>query len=313
MGKSVFSRLLMGLSLLATTAVVVISAAGDEDGVLPLRTHSIYMPYIDQDLQNRWFDFGGDALVNTNKHIRLTSDIPSQTGYLWSRLPLTSSSFQVEFEFKVGGKGDGLYGDGFAVWLTKDRAVMGPVFGNKDQFEGLGIFFDTYANSRQSHSFPYIMAMMGDGKTSYDNANDGESNKLGGCESDFRESLVPTKGRITYHRDSGTLNFKIQTRGWDEWDECFTLSNIKLPTISYLGFTSVTGEVHDNHDIISVTTSTLTGKAESPFQKINNTPPPQKKTGVMWYLKFLAACAVFVALVMAFKMSKGGSNDMKRF
>jgi mannose-binding lectin 2 len=52
----------------------------------------------------------------------------------------------------VEGKGDGLYGDGFAVWLTKERAIMGPVFGNKDEFEGLGIFFDTYANSRQSVS-----------------------------------------------------------------------------------------------------------------------------------------------------------------
>ncbi|KAF9902230.1 hypothetical protein EC991_005176 [Linnemannia zychae] len=311
MGKSVFSRLLMGLALLAATAVVV--SADEDDAVHPLRTHSIYMPYIDQDLQNRWFDFGGDALVNTNKHIRLTSDMPSQTGYLWSRLPLTSASFQVEFEFRVEGKGDGLYGDGFAVWLTRERAEMGPVFGNKDKFEGLGIFFDTYANSRQSHSFPYVMAMMGDGQTSYDSANDGLSNRLAGCESDFRGKLVPTKGRITYHRESQTLNFKLQTVAWDEWDECFTLHDVKLPTIAYLGFTSVTGEVHDNHDIISVTTNTLTGKLDSPFKLINNnTPPPQKKTGLMWYLKFLAACAVFGALVMAFRLSKG-SNDMKRF
>ena len=48
------------------------------------------------------------------------------------------------------GKGDGLFGDGFAVWLTKERVEMGPVFGNRDNFEGLGIFFDTYANSRQA-------------------------------------------------------------------------------------------------------------------------------------------------------------------
>lgn len=60
------------------------------------------------------------------------------------------SNFQVEFEFAVGGKGDGLVGDGFAVWLTKERAEPGPVFGNRDNFEGMGIFFDTYANARQS-------------------------------------------------------------------------------------------------------------------------------------------------------------------
>jgi hypothetical protein len=42
--------------------------------------------HIDQDLQNRWFDFGGDALINTNRHVRLTQDMPSQSGWLWSRL-----------------------------------------------------------------------------------------------------------------------------------------------------------------------------------------------------------------------------------
>ncbi|KAF8936642.1 putative lectin family integral membrane protein [Dissophora ornata] len=308
MGKGFFSRLLMGVALLSAAAIV----RAQDDNVHPLRTHSIYMPYIDQDLQNRWFDFGGDALINTNKHIRLTQDMPSQTGYLWSRLPITSSNFQIEFEFKVDGKGDGLFGDGFAVWLTKERGEMGPVFGNRDNFEGLGIFFDTYANSRQSHSFPYVMAMMGDGQTSYDGAHDGQANSIGSCESDFRGKLIPTRGRIIYYRESSTLILKLQTMAWDQWDDCFTLTDIKLPTISYLGFTSVTGEVHDNHDIISVTTNTMTKSDITTKQRNNNTPPPQKKTGVMWYLKFLAACAVFVALVMAFRLSKG-SNNNKRF
>ncbi|KAI7822234.1 hypothetical protein BC939DRAFT_504012 [Gamsiella multidivaricata] len=114
------------------------------------------------------------------------------------------------------------------------------------------------------------------------------------------------------HKDDAFINIlKLQTKAWDQWDDCFTLTDVKLPAIPYLGFTSVTGEVHDNHDIISVTTNTLT-KTDYSIKKNNNTPPPQKKTGVMWYLKFLAACAVFGALVMAFKLSKG-NNNMKRF
>ncbi|KAF9425167.1 hypothetical protein BGZ76_003391 [Entomortierella beljakovae] len=312
MRNNFFIKLLMGVAL---SSVATFVKADEENGVHPIRTHSIYMPYIDHDLQNRWFDFGGDAYINTNKHIRLTSDIPSQTGYLWSRLPLTSFNFEIEFEFKVDGAGDGLYGDGFAVWLTKERAEMGPVFGNRDKFEGLGIFFDTYANSRQAHSFPFIMGMIGDGHTSYDNANDGQSNSAGSCEVDFRRKLVPTKGKITYYRDSNVLNFKTQTKAWDQWEECFTLHDIKLPPITFLGFTSVTGEVHDSHDIISVTTNTV-GKSNNEYSSKrpnNNTPPPAKKSGVMWYLKFLAACAVFVALIMAFKMSKSSSNNMKQF
>lgn len=66
-----------------------------------------------------------------------------------------AANFQVDFQFEVDGKGEGIVGDGFAVWFTKERAETGPVFGNRDRFEGLGIFFDTYANGRHSVS-PFI-------------------------------------------------------------------------------------------------------------------------------------------------------------
>ena len=74
-----------------------------------------------------------------------------------------------------------LHGDGFALWLTKQRASPGPVFGSVDRFEGFGIFFDTYKNGRAGASFPYVLAMMGDAKTTYDQAHDGKANELAGC------------------------------------------------------------------------------------------------------------------------------------
>lgn len=67
------------------------------------------------------------------------------------------------------------------MWLTKQRAQGGDVFGFMDKFEGLGIFFDTYKNNRPGVTFPYVMAMMGDGQTEYDKGNDGKANELGGC------------------------------------------------------------------------------------------------------------------------------------
>jgi lectin, mannose-binding 2 len=68
-----------------------------------------------------------------------------------------------------------------ALWLTKERAQTGTVFGFTDNFEGLGILIDTYKNGRTGVTFPYVMAMIGDGKTSYDFANDGKANDVGGC------------------------------------------------------------------------------------------------------------------------------------
>jgi mannose-binding lectin 2 len=68
-----------------------------------------------------------------------------------------------------------------AMWITKNRATPGPVFGSTDQFEGLGIFFDTYKNNRPGVVFPYVMAMAGNGQTSYDQPNDGKANEIAGC------------------------------------------------------------------------------------------------------------------------------------
>lgn len=131
-------------------------------------------------MSSRWFDFGGDTIIRADQYIRLASDMPSQSGWIFSRIPLTATNWEVEFEFSIHGKGH-LHGDGFAMWITKERAQPGPVFGHADRFEGLGIFFDTYKNNRPGVVFPYVMGMMGDGKTSYDAANDGKANEIGGC------------------------------------------------------------------------------------------------------------------------------------
>ena len=54
--------------------------------------------------------------------------------------PITPSSFEIEFEFRVDGKSNNLYGDGFAMWLTKDRAQFGPVFGSSGtRIEGVSM------------------------------------------------------------------------------------------------------------------------------------------------------------------------------
>lgn len=82
--------------------------------------------------------------------------------------------------FQIHGSGV-LHGDGMAIWLTKERATPGVVFGSTDNFNGLGIFIDTYKNSRQGIVFPYVMGMLGNGSVSYDKNHDGKDNELGGC------------------------------------------------------------------------------------------------------------------------------------
>ncbi|EMD32939.1 hypothetical protein CERSUDRAFT_87642 [Gelatoporia subvermispora B] len=271
---------------------------------ISLRTHSIYAPYIDQDLQNRWWDFGADAYVNTNKHVRLTRNKPSQMGWLWTRLPVTASNFVVEVEFKIGGDSSHLYGDGLAIWLTKGRAEPGPVFGSPDNFEGLGVFLDTYANSRHAYSFPRIVGMSGDGKTPYDLAHDGDANSIGACSANYRRTNVATKLKITYLKDA-YLNVKIQYKAWDDWTECFTVPGFVLPNAPYLGFSAMTGDVADNHDIISVTTySAILSNPDAQRDKIGARVSPKASAATSWtwpVLKLFFGVGVIAGLLYAYK------------
>ncbi|CAN9302432.1 unnamed protein product [Alternaria alternata] len=229
---------------------------------ISLRTHSLEPPYLDSDMQSRWWDFGGDTIIRTDKYIRLASDKPSRDGWLFSRVPLTATNWEITFEFKIHGQGN-LYGDGFAMWLTKQRAQPGNVFGHTDKFEGLGLFFDTYKNNRPGTVFPYIMAMNGDGNTSYDKDNDGKANEVAGCSArGIRNAQIATKARLTYFQEQ-FLRLELQYKSEGEWTQCFEIPNFKVPPVAYLGFSAETGELSDNHDIVSVKSQNLYKKNPS--------------------------------------------------
>lgn len=220
---------------------------------------------------------------------------------------------QIEVEFKIHGKGN-LHGDGFAMWLTKQRATPGPVFGHADQFEGLAIFVDTYKNNRPGTVFPYVMAMVGDGTKTYDKSNDGKDNEFMGCSArGIRGASIPTKAKLTYFQDK-SLKLELQYKTEGEWQLCFeTDEPPMIPSVAYLGFSAETGELSDNHDIISVNTRNLydtnnradvtkgkpssgganKGKSKAERRKQNK----QKREGGSWSWFFFKVLMFFVVVV----------------
>ncbi|KAJ3120059.1 hypothetical protein HK098_004903 [Nowakowskiella sp. JEL0407] len=282
--------------------------------------NSLDMPYIDEELSNKYWNWGGDAIVNVNREVRLTQDRQSKQGWLWSKFPLGSSSWIVEFEFKVHGDSP-MSGDGFAFWYTQTREVEGPVFGSMDRFHGLGIFFDTYANSRPKHLFPYISVMLGDGKTMYSHQDDGQPNEIGGCSADFRAKEWPTKAKVKYV-DGGYLQIQINLRGTDEWDDCVIIPHVELPKLGYIGFSAATGDVSDNHDIIQVKTVGIlnpdTKRFGAPLDGTSKKRPSIAKEGgttvLGFFLWILAAIGVLiVAYVAYFIYLQTNAKSYKRF
>ena len=67
---------------------------------------------------------------------------------------------------------------------------------------------------------------------------------------------MPKKMRMTYYQDT-SLKVELQYKAENEWTECFETEAFKLPQTAYLGFSAHTGELTDNHDIISVNSYNL--------------------------------------------------------
>ncbi|KAF3906404.1 hypothetical protein ABW20_dc0105028 [Dactylellina cionopaga] len=276
-------RSLCAAALFCSVALTPSSVSADEhEGykTVPLRTHSLYQPYLDSDLQSRWFDYGGTTIIRSDQYIRITSDRQHQTGWLWSRLPLTATNWEIEFEFRIHGDGH-LHGDGFAFWITKDRATAGTVFGSVNKFDGLGIFFDTYKNNRPGVIFPYVMAMLGDGHTEYDHDTDGKDQELAGCSArGIRDPNMATKAKVTYFQEK-FLSLELQYKQPDTWTTCFHIPNVTIPAVGYLGFTAQTGELSDNHDIITISARNLYTSPSTPSANTNK--KGKKKSGKETY------------------------------
>ncbi|KZT61164.1 hypothetical protein CALCODRAFT_491563 [Calocera cornea HHB12733] len=294
----------LALVLLSALSLPGVFAATNDTHTVPIRTHSLYAPYVDQDLQNRWFDFGADAIVNTNKHIRLTQDRPHQMGWLWSRLPLSSDNFELEIAFSVDGQHAHLFGDGMAFWLTSTRAQPGPVFGSIDKFEGLGIMIDTFPNAKHPYSFPRIVGMLGDGKTAYDSINDGASNEAGACSAAVRGAEVTTKMRITYVKND-YLKVALHYKTWDEWTPCFTIPNVALPPRPYLGFSALTGDVSDAHDIVSIQANSFV--VQTPYNASRRHATSKQKAKKGWgslLFKMTLFCLACLGAFIGYRMYK---------
>ncbi|XP_037339210.1 lectin, mannose-binding 2-like b isoform X2 [Pungitius pungitius] len=223
------------------------------------REYSLVKPYrgLGFSSSSQW-DLMGTAMV-TPDHVRLTPDLQSRQGAVWSRIPLSVRDWELKVQFKIHGQGKkNLNGDGMAIWLTKDRMQDGAVFGSMNQFTGLGVFVDTYPNAEKNldRTFPYVSVMLGNGTLSYDHDYDGRPTELGGCTAMTRNAVHDTFLLLRYAKSRLTL--MVDVDGKQEWKDCADVTGLRLPSGYFFGASSVTGDLSDNHDIISMKLYQLT-------------------------------------------------------
>nr|CAI5819486.1 unnamed protein product [Callosobruchus analis] len=215
------------------------------------REHSLIKPYYGTGIDIPFWQFRGSTIITPN-YIRLTDDTQSKRGAIWNTAPVNVRNWDLQLHFKVHGKGKDLFGDGMVIWYTKDYMVDGPVFGSKDLFQGLAVFLDTYSNHNgpHNHQHPYISGMINNGTLSYDHDRDGTHTQLAGCEAKFRNLDHDTHISIKYEKDTLTVSTDFENKA--AWKQCFQVKGVQLPTGYHIGISASTGDLSDNHDIMSV-------------------------------------------------------------
>ncbi|KAK3846403.1 MAG: legume-like lectin family-domain-containing protein [Linnemannia gamsii] len=202
----------------------------------------------------------GNAFVALD-FVRLAPSVPNLRGSVWRLTPNEHKEWEVEVAFKANGQGANGGGRGFAFWYTEERAVEGPVFGNKDKFKGLGVFMDT-ADPANQRSHPVIYGITNDGSKEFP-ANPAASS-MGGCLRDYKNSPVPVVIRISYIGKTLKVSVDTLNKG-KKMISCFEEKNVDLPTGYHFGFSAMSSIYGspDDHDLHS-------------FEVFEVNPPPRK-------------------------------------
>ncbi|KAL1934117.1 hypothetical protein VTP01DRAFT_6299 [Rhizomucor pusillus] len=196
-----------------------------------------------------FWTIGGDVIAS-EELIRLTPSVPNTRGWIWSDRPNPYDEWQIHMAFKVSGSH--MHGGrGMAFWYTKEPMPDGPIFGARDQWDGLGLWLDS-ANPK-THT-PTTLAILNDGSLAFASRTDPTGYIIGSCTINYRNTgnnLVHLLVKYT----ANTLTILLDTSGdGKDYRTCIQKAGISLPKGYYFGISAATHNPADDHDVISFET-----------------------------------------------------------
>ena len=149
------------------------------------------------------------------------------------------------------------------MWIVSDEDyVEGDLHGFVEKFEGIGIIFDTFKNTEHLSYHRDVTVLINDGQKTYEIMTE----DILGCNTNLRYSSeradfsVTDSARVKISLDNGKLMLQIDSRNTGDWMPCVDIDDIRFRSgwirESHIGFTGSTGQLADNHDIISFHTFT---------------------------------------------------------
>eukprot|EP01133_Synstelium_polycarpum_P006413 gene6413-7440_t len=219
--------------------------------------HSFKAPFISTSSGILFWDIYGDSIISED-YIRLTSDTKSISGSVWNTEQVIYPNWEVLVEFRIGGNSR-IGADGLAFWYADRQHNFADmrdhsVFGSRNMWKGLGIFFDTFDNDGNGDN-PLIAVVLNDGSQFYDTSKDGANMRLGSCTSKFRNANKNARAKIRYF--NGALSIHIDASSSGSFETCVNDLRIQLPINYNFAMSAATGGLHDNHDVYVFDTYSL--------------------------------------------------------
>lgn len=231
-----------------------------------IEANSFFGPFLQTDKNGKrmipnWTTRGDAFSESFRNFVRLTGDREDARGSIWGTEVANAPEWAVALRFRLSGRLRWKHGDGFALWLTKtsQRFAM-PVtkFGAGDEWDGLGLFFDTTRVHFRGR-FPRLSLINSPsaGKARYPPAEAEPTPP--GCYHGFRYDETRhdfgarnyTTALITYR--NGRVRVGLANAGAGDMVECIDHTlEVKLPTDIWIGMSASCGERTDNHDILSL-------------------------------------------------------------
>lgn len=129
-----------------------------------------------------------------------------------------------------------------------------------EKFVGLGVIFDTFRNTETLSAHRDVTVIVNDGEKTWEMM----TADVKGCEamvryhSDRDDFSVQDSSRAKVVVQNRAVTVYVDPSNSGEWSECVSLKDIDLPDFwsrkAHIGLTASTGQLADNHDILSLST-----------------------------------------------------------
>lgn len=255
-------------------ASVVLANNNNDVHLSPLiHHHSLQAPFVADWWQEgvpHW-DIGGDAVVVSDRFVRLTPPDTSRSGFAWNTVPNEYENWEVRLTFIIR-RNPRPGADGIAFWYTAEthREEQDFFFGQKMDFKGIGVVFDTYDNDEYRDQ-PSVMILknLNREKSSW-NQNEDMRNELSKiCKFNHRPNVgnEPNEMILRYHNKQLSLRVRSVPRQLDV--DCGSLE-VELPTGYFFGITASTGGMFDTHDVLNFQMRAIGENFDSPIAPVEH-------------------------------------------